>query len=218
MSKKEPHIFDMLGDKIGYGKLHATIQRRIHAKGVSWAFTPADFADLGDPRSVGKVLSRLVTRGTIRRVRRGIYDVPHSHPIAGVVGATTDEIADAISRRDGLKRFTSGAAAANELGLSTQVSATKIYGAGSRSRTVKMDDTTKIHFSKRSGKVLALAGRASGHLAEALRNLGKGKISKDALHALRSRMSAADRRQLVEDLRLVPAWMRPLFMEVARDD
>jgi len=132
------------------------------------------------------------------------------------VGATTEAIADAIARRDGLKRFASGAAAANELGLSTQVSAGRTYGAGPRSRTVKMDDATKIHFSKRSGKVLALVGRASGHLAEALRNLGRDKIGEADLKSLRSRMNTKDRRQLLEDLRLVPAWMRPLFKEVAR--
>jgi hypothetical protein len=212
------HFTNMSERERTYGALQSTMLRRIRAKGVAWAFTPGDFADLGAPDSVSMTLTRLSRRGTVKRVRRGIYEIPHSHPIAGTVGATTEAIADAIARRDGFKRFPSGAAAANELGLSTQVAARKCYGVGPRSRTVRMDDATNIHFSKRSGKVLALTGRASGYLAEALRNLGRDKIRKADLKALRSRMNARDRRQLKEDLRFAPAWMRPIFLEVAQDD
>lgn len=219
MLKKWYHIFNMSEGRPNYGKLQSTILRRIRAKGVAWAFTPIDFADLGDPRSVGMVLSRLTKRQAIRRVRHGLYEIPHQHPIVGTVGATAEAITAAVARRSGLKMMPSGSTAANELGLSTQVSAQKGYRVvGPRSRTVSAGDVPNIEIKGHSGKAMALAGRASGHLAEALRNLGKDNISKANLKALRMRMNTTDRRQLMDDLKLVPAWMRPLFKEVARAD
>jgi hypothetical protein len=201
-----------------YGHLSSTIIRRIQAKGSGWAFTPADFSDLGDPRSVGMVLSRLSKSGKVRRVRRGIYEIPHEHPIVGTVGATTEAIATAIARRDGLILSSSGAEAANDLGLSTQVSAKKLYGVGPRSKTINIGGSNSITFKERSSKALAITGRASGTLAEALRNIGRGKVGQADLEALSRRMKASDRRQLIEDIRLVPAWMRPLFRKVAQND
>jgi hypothetical protein len=65
---------------------------------------------------------------------------------------------------------------------------------------------------------MALAGRASGWVAEALRNIGRDHITPDRLRPLRDRLSAKDKKQLLDDLRYVPAWMRPHFNELASDD
>ena len=85
----------------------------------SWAFTPSDFADLDDPRSVGMALTRLLRSDLIQRIRRGVYCIPTDHPVVGRVAAGTDAITQAIARRDALKLLPSGATAANNLGLST---------------------------------------------------------------------------------------------------
>lgn len=217
MLKKQCLIFNMVKGRSGYGELRASMMRRIRGKGPDWAFTPGDFADLGDPRSVGMVLTRLVKDGKIRRVQRGLYEVPHRHPIAGVVGASVDGLVKAVARRDALKLLPSGAMAANSLGLSTQVPAVLSYGTVGTSRTVTIGRGS-VRLRKRSPKMVALGGRISGWLAEALRNLGRGQVRPEDLRGLRAKLSAADRRQLLKDLRYVPAWMRPLFIEVARDE
>jgi len=111
----------MLNRDATYGATSSLILRRIRGKGRGWAFTPSDFADAGDPRSVGMVLSRLVKHGKIRRVQRGVYEVTHEHPLIGIVGAGSDAVMAAIARRDALKLLPSKAAAANVLHLSTQV-------------------------------------------------------------------------------------------------
>ena len=48
-----------------HGTLQGSILRRIKGRGSDWAFTPGDLVDLGDPRSVGKVLPRLIQVGTL---------------------------------------------------------------------------------------------------------------------------------------------------------
>jgi len=201
-----------------YGLLSGKLLRRIRAKGAPWAFTPSDFADLGDPRAIGMTLTRLLRKGTIRRVQRGVYETPRQHPLIGMVGAGADSVAQAIARRDALKLLPSGAHAANALGLSTQVAARLSYGIAGRSRIQPAQGKSEVIFRRRSSKTMALAGRASGPLAEALRNIGRAHITSDRLKPLRARLGPKDRKQLLEDLRYVPAWMRPFFRELARDE
>ncbi len=201
-----------------YGMLQSAILRRLKARGQGWAFTPSDLADFGDPRSVGKVLTRLIQAGTIRRVRRGLYEVPGEHPLIGKVGAGTDAVVAAIARRDGLKLLPSGAHAANVLGLSTQVAARTTYGIQGRSRSADSIGRSTVQFKRRSPRTMMMAGRASGWVAEALRNLGKEHITPELLLPLRGRLGAKEKKQLREDLRYAPAWMRPFFLELARDE
>jgi Family of unknown function (DUF6088) len=92
-----------------------------------WVFSPHDFYDLGDARSISMTLSRLTRSGKIRRVSHGIYDMPHGHPLLGQMGAPMDAVIDAIGRKRNLRILPSTAAAANQLGLSTQVPARLVY-------------------------------------------------------------------------------------------
>ncbi len=217
MPKKRTHIFGILMKK-NYGNLQGSVLRRIKGKGSDWAFTPSDLADLGDPRSVGKVLTRLIQVGTIRRVRRGVYEIPREHPLIGTIGADADAVVAAIARRDGLKLLTSGAHAANLLGLSTQVAAKSTYGVQGRSRGSQGIGRGGVEFKRRSPKVMMMAERASGWVSEALRNIGRTHITMERLQPLRARMGAKEKKQLRDDLRYAPAWMRPFFLELARDD
>lgn len=208
----------MISQKKIHGALLSSALRRIRAKGAGWAFTPGDFADLGDPRSVGMLLTRISRQGKIRRVRRGLYEIPHPHPILGTVGASNDAIVAAVARRDGLKLLPSGAHAANLLGLSTQVAARTTYGVSGRALPPSAFGRSNLAFKKRSPRTMKLAGRASGWVSEALRNIGRAHLTPERLRPLRDRLDARAKKQLVEDIRYVPAWMRPLFQELSRDD
>lgn len=214
--KKLVHIFNMNINSNLRVALQESILRRIRAKGASWAFTPSDFADLGDPRSVGMVLTRLNRAGKIRRVHRGIYDVLHDHPLLGRVGTGADAVVQAIARRDGLKLLPSGAHAANAMGLSTQVAARSAYGIAGRSRIQPAHGKSQIIFRHRSPKAMAMAGRSSGWVAEALRSIGKKNLTPDRLQGLKASLGPKQRRELLTDIRYAPAWMRPIFKDLAQ--
>ena len=49
---------------------------RIYGTGRGWAFSQADFADLGSRSAIDLALYRRECEGIIRRVIRGIYDYP----------------------------------------------------------------------------------------------------------------------------------------------
>lgn len=195
--------------------LKARILKTLSKKDKGWAFTPHDFADLGDPRAVGMTLTRLVRDGTIRRLGRGIYDRPQDHPLLGKAGATSDSVVAAVARKKNLRILPSAAVAANKLGVSTQVPAKIVYHTDGSPSTVNLGKL-KIEFRRNSGSMLALADRPSGLVAQALRDIGKDKVTAAHLQRLRTNLPADARKGLAKDLNRVPAWMRPHFKELSR--
>jgi len=197
--------------------LNQKILARVAKKGSGWVFTPHDFADLGDPSGIGMTLTRLVRDGKIHRIGRGLYDCPHTHPVLGQTGATADSVVAALARGRHLRLLPSPQVAANQLGLRTQVPAEMIYqtdGAPSRVQLGKC----QIVFRRNTGRNLTLAGRASGLVAQALRDMGQGKVTPDMIQHLRQRLDATAKKQLSDDLTLVPAWMRPIFRQITCAD
>ena len=191
------------------------ILRRVAEKGRGWAFTPHDFADLGDPRSIGMALTRLVRDGKIRRIARGLYDCPHPHPVLGEAGATSDAVVDAVARSRHLRLLPSPQVAANQLGLSSRVPSRMIYQTDGAPAKVVLGNW-QIVFRRNTGRRLALAGRASGLVAQALRDVGRDKVTTDVIEHLRHRLDADAKEQLMADVTLVPAWMRPIFLQITR--
>lgn len=63
-------------------------------------FVPADFLGLGSREAVDVVLHRLVRKGTIRRLARGVYDFPEEHPKLGPLQPSADKVAKALAGRD----------------------------------------------------------------------------------------------------------------------
>jgi len=214
--KKQCIIFNMK-NALPAKSNHDQILSRVAKKGRGWAFTPHDFADLGDPRGIGMALTRMVRDGKIRRISRGLYDSPHPHPILGQTGATADSVVAALARGRHLRLLPSPQVAANQLGLTTQVPAQMIYQTDGAPAKVLLGKR-QIVFRRNTGRNLALAGRASGLVAQALRDVGNGKVKPDTIQHLRQRLDATAKKQLVADLTLVPAWMRPIFLQITRDD
>src|SRR5258706_10045184 len=97
------------------------VLKRIYGAGVGSVLSQDDFLDLGSRAAVDKALSRLAAKGTIRRLARGLYDYPKTHPQLGVLAPDPGAVARAIAGKFATRLQPSGAYAANLLGLSTQV-------------------------------------------------------------------------------------------------
>jgi predicted transcriptional regulator of viral defense system len=71
---------------------------RIYGKKRGWCFTPKDFLDLGSQEAVWQTLSRLVEKGLIRKVLRGVYEYPVKSRIQeGYASPSPDNVAQAIA-------------------------------------------------------------------------------------------------------------------------
>ena len=177
-------------------------------------YTPFDFLDLGSPHSVGMALMRLVRSGAVRRLARGLYDVPRRHPLLGELQPIADEIAQALSRRHGALVQPAQAMAANLLNLSEQVPARAVYETDGPSRIVKVGSLS-IQLKHRPPRQVRNASPMSNLVFAALRSVGKANVNQARVTHLRQTLSAEDRAALLKDLPLAPAWMHPYLRFIA---
>lgn len=194
--------------------IDATILRRIRGYGPGAVFVPGDFLDLGSRRAIDLALHRLTKKRTIRRLARGLYDYPRTHAELGMLSPKIDVVAKALAGKGRLRLQPSGAYAANLLRLSEQVPMKVVFLTDGPSRRVKVG-TREIILKRTTPRNMAAAGRTSGLVIEALRYLGKDHITPERIATLRSLLSNTDRKRLLTDLSLAPAWMHPSLRAVA---
>lgn len=190
------------------------MRARIRARGDGWVFSASDFVDLGTRQAVDKALSRMAAARVVRRVARGLYDVPRQHPIVGAVGPSVERLAQALAGKGGTKLQPTGAYAANLLGLSDQVPAKVVFLTDGRSKRVQLGKL-EIVLKQTSPRIMATAGRISGTVIQALRYLGKAHVTDATVKRLSRRMSDPDRKQLLKDVALAPAWIGKIMRQLA---
>jgi len=197
--------------------IESRILAAIRKQGRGSVFVPADFLGIGSRQAVDVALHRLIRQGVIRRLARGLYDYPKEHPVLGPLDPSAETIARALAGRDRTRLQPAGAYAANTLGLSEQVPARIVFLTDGPARVVKVGPTT-IHLRRTTPKNMETAGRLSGILIQALRELGQDHVTLARIAHLRRTIPAAKRQELLKDIRLAPAWMHPIFRDLAGED
>lgn len=190
------------------------VLRRILAAGKGWVFTPSDLLGLGSRASVDQALSRLVRAGRIRRLGRGLYDLPRVHPKLGPLAPSPDDVARALARSRQSRLQVSGARAANLLGLSAQVPTKLVYATDGGTRRVRVGRQT-IELRKAAPRRLVGANTPAGAVLQALRHLGPDGATDDVVTKIASALSARDKAALKRLLRAAPAWLHPSIDRIA---
>jgi hypothetical protein len=193
------------------------IARRVQRSPRGTVFTPDTFAALGSRAAIDKALQRLVARGELRRLSRGLYDKPRRDELLGILWPSVDAVVKAVAGKDKLRTQPAGVYAANMLGLSDQVPAKVVLLTDGISRTVRAGPM-KISFKRTTPRQMAAAGRLSGLIIQAFKSLGPEHITAERIKRLRKTVPAAARVKLLQDIVLAPAWMRPFLQQVAVDD
>ena len=191
--------------------------RRIRGWGRGRVFVPRDLLDLATRETVDVTLHRLVRDGVIRRLGRGIYDYPKTHDRLGLLSPSADEIASAVSRSCGCSIVRSGAAAANFLGLSTQVPARPLYLTDGSSRTLKIGKRS-IQFRHASPSRMLGGDTTVGAVIRALRYLGRDAVTDAQIDHLRSVLNDQDRSALLALKPQVPTWVQRIISRIVADD
>ena len=195
------------------------ILKRIGAHGRGqWVCTPKDFLDLGSRDAVDQALSRLAKAGRLRRVGRGLYDLPRSsgvlkRPAPVDLGAAVA----ALARRDGVRIMLDGATEAHRLGLTNAVPAKTSYVTDGATRLVGVDGQS-VHFRHAGPRVMRWAGRPAAPVAQALRWLGRDAARDTRVIAiLKRRLPDAIKRDLARNARDLPGWALPIVRAVAAE-
>jgi hypothetical protein len=191
------------------------IVARIERLGEGKAFSAKDFLDIASRGTIDMALGSLARNGTIRRIRRGLYDMPRVNPkLGGKLSPDIDEAAQAIARRQRWKIVPEGAWAANLLGLSTQVPAKIIYLTDGPNNEVLIGRRS-IHFKHARPKAMAGLEGKFALVVQALRYLGKEGVGAREIQTLRTALSAGEKRRLVKDARFGVDWIYEVAKKIA---
>lgn len=206
-------------------ELKARILARIQSTPDS-VWTPPDFVDLANRAAVDKALQRLVARGDLRRIDRGLYDRPRLNAITGRTAVPDYRtVIQAVSRRDNARVLIDGMTAANDLGLTTAVPARIEVLVDARLKPIHLGNQL-IRFKTAAPSRLFWAGRPAMRVVQALYWL------QDMLSNATERRRVIERlRKILEDpthglpirddlrtgLSALPIWMQDLVREVIGD-
>jgi hypothetical protein len=191
------------------------IVARIERLGEGKAFSAKDFLDIASRTTIDVTLASLTQSRKIRRIRRGLYDMPKVNPsLGGKLSPDIDEAARAIARRQRWKIVPDGAWAANLLGLSTQVPSKIIYLTDGPTNEVLIGRRT-IQFKHARPKALAGPEGKSALVVQALRYLGKDNVGPHEIGTLRAELSLADKRNLLKETRFGVDWIYKVVSQIA---
>lgn len=159
---------------------------------------------LGNRAAVDQALSRLAERGQLIRAGRGVY----LHPIASRFGMRTPSVEQAVkalANQRGEIIVSNGAAAANALGLTTQVPVRSVYLTSGRSRKMNLGKQV-VELRHAPRWQLTLADRPAGEAVRALAWLGPEK-AETALKTLKSKLPPGAFGELVAAAPQFPTWL-----------
>ena len=190
-----------------------SILNRIRGSGAGSVFAPNQFLDLGNRSAVGVALHRLVKAGKIRRIRRGLYDLPRAHPITGQTAPNIMATVQALMDGSQAQWLFTGAYAANALGLSDQVPAKIIILTDGGPRRVALGKLMLV-FRRAAPRNLLGAGRRVGLAIQALRYLRSSPDMARHVARLKKSLDADTKKDLGALTPKLPAWMRPVAQQI----
>jgi hypothetical protein len=159
---------------------------------------------MGNRAAVDQVLSRLVRRGLLLRASRGIYVLPVVTRF-GTRAPSAVKMVEGLANQRGETIVSHGAAAANALGLTTQVPMRAIYLTSGPNRRLKLGAQT-VEFRHAPTWQLAFPGRAAGEIVRALAWLGPEKAA-DAVRKLRAKLPSSELKEVAAARSRMPTWM-----------
>jgi hypothetical protein len=191
------------------------ILRRIEKMDAGSVFSAKDFLDLASRTSIDVLLSKLAKNGTIRRISRGLYDLPRFNPdLESELSPDMHEAAQAIARRQRWKIIPEGAWAANVLGLSTQVPSKIMYLTDGPKHEIHVGRRT-IFFKHARPKTLTGSGEKFSLVVQALRYLGKQGVGPQEIEHLQKVLTAMEKKNLLKDTRYGTEWIYDVAKRVA---
>lgn len=190
---------------------------RIYGHQRGWAFLKNDFLDLGSDVAIRQVLTRLVAKGTIRRVLRGVYDYPRiSKLLDSEMSPDLDQVANALARRSGWRIQPSENTALNLLELSTQVPAQSVYLSDGPSKSYEIGNQ-QLTFKKRTLKESVFKHKESELVVQALKALGQERTDSKTLKKLAEKWTPNTWKKILRDTKTAPAWVCDIIRKIVKE-
>ena len=159
---------------------------------------------LGERAAVDQALSRLVRRGELMRIKRGLFALPVKTRF-GERSPSVEAVVELIMQTTGETVSASGASAAIMLGCSTQNPTRKVYWTSGRSRRLKLGaQSVELHHVP-NWQLRAPQSKA-GHALRAIAYYGRSE-AKQVLRRLKSKLNEKERNELFALRAGTPTWL-----------
>ncbi|CAB3784040.1 DUF6088 family protein [Pararobbsia alpina] len=159
---------------------------------------------LGNRAAVDQALSRLAQRGALIRADRGIYVLPVASRF-GTRAPSAAKMVEGLATHRGETIVSHGAAAANALGLTTQVPMRAVYLTSGPSRRLKLG-AQSVEFRHAPIWQLIFPHQIAGEVVRALAWLGPEKAG-EAIRKLRAKLSLTELKEVLGARARLPTWM-----------
>lgn len=188
------------------------IKQKIARKNRGVIFFPEDFSDLGSSEAIRVALHRLEKNSFIRRIAQGIYVRPSISEYIGEVLPSAEEVAQAIAKRDKIRIVPTGVYALHALGLSTQIPMKLVFLTDGAPREIKIGKRS-IRLKKTTPKNLLAIGKISSLVIQALREIGKDKLTVLEEKKIMSLLEKEKQEDLLHDIKLAPEWIKKIMIK-----
>ncbi len=191
-------------------KIEAIIKQK---EGGSLIFI-SDFSEYGNYDTVRKSLQRLVNKGLLIRISKGIYYIPKKDKILGILYPTAEEIGKAIAKRDKARIIPTGAYAQHLLGLSTQIQMNVVFLTDGSARKIKIGNQT-IVFKKTSPKNLSFENQLNTLIIQALKSKKENNITEEDKRILKEIIRKSNElNKIKNDILTAPVWIRKIVLQI----
>ena len=176
---------------------------------------PNALLHLGSRAAVDQALSRLARSGRLSRVCQGIYVRPVETRF-GPRPPSVEKVIASLAELWGETIVPCGGAAANALGLTTQVPVQTIYLTSGPNHKLRLGELrVELHHAPRWQLVAPY--RSAGDAVRALAWLGPQEVE-ESLEVLAQKLSKEDLEEMAVFRAVMPAWAaEPVSAMVARD-
>lgn len=201
-------------DKINQMPLSDKIEAIIEQSEKGKLIFISDFSELGNYDAVRKVLQRLVNKGIITRISKGIYYIPKKDKILGNLNPSAEEIGKAIAKRDKARINPTGAYAQHLLGLSNQIPMNMVFLTDGSARKVKIGNQT-ILFKKTSPRNLSFKSQLSSLIIQALKSKTENNVTESDKKILKEVIRKSNETEKIKkDIQIAPVWIRKIVSQI----
>lgn len=190
----------------------ANVGRKVKRLPKGRALALASFLGCGSESAVRTALSRLVKKGELFNLARGVYARPKPNRCFGTSLPGPEDVAHAIARSTGEHLAPHGAEIARRLGISTQAPTQAVFYTSGRTRRLKVGGT-HVHFEHVPVKLTRHADSPAGRALLALYYLGRQRATTALPRDLTKRVPAED---LLRE-KGAPIWLRDRIKEIDAD-
>ncbi len=183
-------------------QIEAFVQKRPRGK----PFTTSSLVKFGARAAVDQAIARLVTRGKVVRLTRGVYVRPEKDALKNTVLPAAEKVAKTIAERTQDLVQMDGAEAAKQFGINADLSNTPIFLTTGRARKFNLGglEVTLKHVSK---KKIPMPNSKIGIAILALWYMGKHLTTNKIIEMIEKNLTPKEFEELLSSTDQMPIWM-----------